>query len=106
MEEFEKALIPYVQKYKKLPAAFIRRVLAGLRKRPQLVENPKYKKLYTGCLDFLKWYDIKHLNFSKNEANTEEFVADLMNKRSTHYAYEMNVIEKYLNFRKKYWEGE
>lgn len=88
----EKTLIPYVKKHKKFPASFIRRILAGLLKNPTLLENPEYKKLYIECLEF-----------SKDKNNDEERIAALMNTKSKTYAYETNVIEDYLNFRKQYW---
>ncbi len=103
MENLEKALIPYVKKYKKFPAPFIRRILAGLLKSPKLLETPEYKKLYIECLDFLTWYDIKYLDFSKDKNNDEELIATFMNTKSKTYAYETNVIEDYLHFRKQYW---
>ena len=99
----EKALIPYVKKYKKFPAPFIRRILAGLLKRPKRLENPEYKKLYV--VANLPYYITTPIiiKFIEDEISIDKLVVMVQKEvgerfKATPNTKEYNSLSIYLNY--------
>lgn len=81
---------------------FISRIFGYLRKNITLLKNENYNKLYYECLTLLNWIDRKIIKKSNNK-NLYEIVIDLMNREKNFY-FNKEIVDKYLDFRKKSWD--
>ena len=105
METLEIELLLYSSLINTCPIELVRKVFAYLRKNQNLLNDKDYLTLYNECLDFIKWFSIKHKDITAkdNVDGLFETLADIFNADNPDYAYSSNFVEKYLKFRKDSW---